>query len=487
MNHAIAAIGTYRILALLWIALASTPGYAADSGVEELRQTSNAFASVARQVSPSVVFVQVEGTVEVGPTRSPFGGDRSLEEEFFRRFFGAPPPEQDPRERRAVNQGSGFAFAPGKGAAPGKTYVLTNSHVLENAENISIRLEDGRQFDAEIKGTDPQSDVAVLEIEGDQVLPTLEWGDSAALDVGEWVIAIGSPFGLQHTLTVGVVSAKGRTALGISDYEDFIQTDAAINPGNSGGPLVNLDGQVIGMNTAIFSRSGGYMGLGFAIPSNLTRTIAEQLIATGQVVRGFLGVVIQPLTPELAESFGLDQSQGILISDVSPDSPAAEAGIEVGDVVVAYRGNPVSDIGHFRNQVSLTEPGTRQSITVIRDGKRREIEVEIGRLDQPQTAAGDSPAESAQELGLAVQTLTPELAKQLDAQPGQGVAVTKVEPGSNAARAGIEPGNIILQVNRKPVNSAEEFRSTMEQTRKAGRALLLLRTEDVQRYVVLDW
>ncbi len=487
MNHKIAAIRTNQLLALLWIALVSAPAYAADSGVEELRQTSNAFASVAREVSPSVVFVQVEGAVEVGPTRSPFGGDRSLEEEFFRRFFGAPPPQQDPRERRAVNQGSGFAFAPRNGAVAGKTYVLTNSHVLENAEAINIHLEDGRQFDAEIKGTDPQSDVAVLEIEGDQVLPTLEWGDSAALNVGEWVIAIGSPFGLQHTLTVGVVSAKGRTALGISDYEDFIQTDAAINPGNSGGPLVNLDGKVIGMNTAIFSRSGGYMGLGFAIPSNLARTIAEQLIETGQVVRGFLGVVIQPLTPELAESFGLDQSQGILVSEVTVDSPAAEAGIQVGDVVVAYRGKPVSDIGHFRNQVSLTAPGTRQNLTVIRDGERREIEVEIGRLDQLQTVAGDSSAESAQELGLAVQTLTPELARQLDTQPGQGVVVTKVDPGSNTARAGIETGNIILQVNRKPVNSADEFRSAIEQTRKAGRALLLLRAGDVQRYVVLSW
>jgi serine protease Do len=356
---------------------------------------------------------------------------------------------------------------------------------VENAEKITVKFQDGREFDAEIKGTDPKSDIAVLEIKAGG-LPALEWGDSTKLDVGEWVVAMGNPFGLSHTLTVGVVSAKGRTSVGISDYEDFIQTDAAINPGNSGGPLVNLEGKVVGVNTAIFSRSGGYMGIGFAIPSQLARHIANSLIETGKVVRGYLGIVIQPLTKDLAESFGIDVSSGILVAQVEDDTPADEAGFRQGDVIVEYEGQEVSDVGDFRNRISLTEPGARRDITVIRDGKRRTLKVTIGTLDDSKLLAAGG-ADTSEELGLVVQTLTPDLAQQFDAEPGEGVVVTGVKPGSIATMAGIRTGTIILQVDRQPVTDAAEFRRAVKKSSDDNRVLLLVSQGEMQRYVVLHW
>ena len=283
-----------------------------------------------------------------------------------------------------------------------------------------------------------------------------------------------------------MVSAKGRTSLGISDYEDFIQTDAAINPGNSGGPLVNLDGEVAGVNTAIFSRSGGYMGVGFSIPSNLARGIAEQLIETGEVVRGYLGVLIQPLTSELAESFGLEKSRGILIAQVNEGSPAAKAGLKQGDVIVSFQGKPVTDVGDFRNRVSLTAPGKTETLSIMRDGKRRDVNVTIGELSKAEAVA-KGPAQSAEELDLTVQTISPELAQQFNAKAGEGVVVTEVKRGSIAALAGIKTGDVILQVNRKTVDNAAAFSRAVEESRAEKRVLLLVRSGDGQRYIVLDW
>lgn len=478
----------FRVVFLLLVAFFALPGQARDGGVESLRQTGKAFAEVARQVAPSVVFIQAESTRGGGapsPFSSPFGEEGPFGDEFFRRFFGEPfSPRREPprRQRRSVSQGSGFVFLSKKGD---KSYILTNNHVVEGAEKIRVQFQDGRELDAEIVGTDPKSDIAVIELKSGK-LAALKWGDSTKLEVGEWVVAMGNPFGLSHTLTVGVVSAKGRTSLGISDYEDFIQTDAAINPGNSGGPLVNLDGEVVGVNTAIFSRSGGYMGVGFAIPSKLARTIADQLIETGEVTRGYLGIVIQPLTSELAESFGLEQSQGILVAQVSEDSPAKKAGLKQGDVIVSYQDKPVTDIGDFRNRVSLTAPGSSETLTIIRGGKQRKIKVTIGELSADERVA-QGPAQSTEELGLAVQTLTPELARQFDAKPGEGVVVTGVQSGSIAATAGLRTGDVILQVNRKPVSSAGEFNRAVKESRGDKRVLLLVRTGDMQRYVVLRW
>ncbi|MFC6672154.1 Do family serine endopeptidase [Marinobacterium aestuariivivens] len=480
------------ITLLVWLFM--VPAHAVDEGLENLRQTGKAFASVARLVSPSVVFVQVESKVAAptGPVLpSPFGDEWPFGDDFFERFFGegfpaVPRGPGVPRgERRMRGQGSGFVFASKDGLLSDRTYILTNNHVVENAEDIEVTFQDGRQFDAVVTGRDPQSDLAVIEIAVGG-MPELDWADSQTLEVGEWVVAIGNPFGLNHTLTVGVVSAKGRTSLGINDYEDFIQTDAAINPGNSGGPLVNLEGKVVGINTAIFSRSGGYMGVGFAIPSNLARVISSQLIEDGEVTRGYLGVVIQQLTADLAESFGIEPGRGVVIAQVSDGSPAQRAGLRQGDVVLSYRGEPVTDVGNFRNRVSLTPPGTGASLTVLRDGERKLLSVTIGRLDREKLAMADDQQRSSDEIGLTVQTLTPQLAEKYGGKPGEGVVVTDVQQGSIASMAGIEPGTLILQVDRKTVNSAAEFERAVRQ-RSRNRLLLLIREQNVQRYLVLSW
>jgi len=466
---------------------------AQEGGIENLRQTGKAFASVAREVSPSVVFIQVENTDE-GPgahgLRMPFGKGSPFNDDMLKRFFGdrfheMPNRRQPMQKHRSIGQGSGFVFSLDKGLMGDKTYIITNNHVVEHVGKIRVKFQNGHEYDAKIKGTDPQSDIAVLEVDHADA-PALKLGDSNKLEVGEWVVAIGNPFGLSHTLTVGVVSATGRTSLGINDYEDFIQTDAAINPGNSGGPLVNLDGDVVGMNTAIFSRSGGYMGVGFAIPVNMIKNVANQLLKAGAVVRGHLGVVIQTLTPELAESFGLEQSHGILIAQVMDDSPAARAGLKQGDLIVGMDGEPVTDIGSFRNDISFTPPGTERKLKIVRNGKEQQVGVVIGKLtDTDQLAQANT--QSAQDLGLSVQTLTEELAAQFDVQPGEGVVVTGVAPGSIAATAGIDPGTLILQVNRQPVKSAEDFKRLLGKSENARRVLLLISKGGMSHFVVLQW
>lgn len=461
------------------------------NGVESLRQTSKAFAEVARKVSPSVVLIQVERETEVAQI-SPFGDGQQwpFGDDLFKRFFGdrfpdmprfnAPGGKQPGRQRAVVGQGSGFVFA----ANNNKTYILTNNHVIEGNDKISVKFLDGREFEAKIKGTDPKSDIAVIEIEASG-LPVVQIGDYSQLEVGEWVVAIGNPFGLSHTLTVGVVSAKGRTSLGINDYEDFIQTDAAINPGNSGGPLANLDGEVIGMNTAIFSRSGGYMGIGFAIPINLAARIANQLIEKGEVERGYLGIMIQPLTADLAKSFDLKNDKGILIAQVTKNSPADKAGLKAGDVIVNYQGRPMSDTGDFRNQVALAQPGSKVEFDIIRDGKQRNISVKIDKLSDHKQAAQES-SQASEKLGLVVQTITADLAKQLGIKAGKGVIVTEVAPGSVATMAGIGRGSVILEVNRKAVNTAAEFDQAIKNSAN-NKVLLLVRDDEVSRYVVLSW
>ena len=482
------------ILALLFSLFIVGPAYAQQGGLENLRQTGKAFASIARTVSPAVVFIQVEGSASgstIGQRTAPLDELWPFGDDMFKRFFGdrfpsSPRAEAPQRKRRTIGHGSGFVFASKDGLLSDKTYILTNSHVVENAERIRVQFKDGREFDAEVTGRDPQSDVAVIEIAAGG-MPSLPLGDSSQLEVGEWVVAIGNPFGLSHTLTAGVVSATGRTSLGINDYEDFIQTDAAINPGNSGGPLVNLNGEAVGMNTAIFSRSGGYMGVGFAIPVNLAKAIANQLIEHGSVTRGYLGIVIQPLTPDLAESFGLKQSQGILVAQVSEDSPAARAGLRQGDVIAAYRGKAVRNVGDFRNRVALTPPGSRATLTVNRDGQSMDLNVTIGRLTDDKRAAAAVPAQSVEKLGLTVQTLTSSLAEAFELEAGAGVVVTGVQRGSVAELAGIDVGTVILKVNRKPVNSAADFKRALEQSQTQRRVLLLIRKDRIQRYVALSW
>lgn len=486
-----------KVRYIFWWVLAFSVGFTsawADDGLTSLRETGKAFSSVARQVSPAVVFVQVESMRQQPDPRSPQGspfGDWPFGDELFRRFFGDPfpsgpgahPPQN--QQRRVVGQGSGFVFEVRKGLLRrDRAYLLTNNHVVAGADHIQVRFQDGREFPASIRGADPQSDIAVLEVEASD-LPALALGDSAAMEVGEWVVAMGNPFGLSHTLTVGVVSATGRTSLGISDYEDFIQTDAAINPGNSGGPLVSLDGEVVGINTAIFSRSGGHMGVGFAIPSNLARLIADQLIEHGEVIRGYAGMVVQPLTQELAQSFGLADRQGALVAEVMEGSPAEKAGLRSGDVIVSWNEQAVREPGDLRNRVSLTPPGKRVALTVVRDGTRHELSMQVERLeDQQQIAAAGAALD---QLGFAVQTLTPDLARQFGLHSTEGVVVTAVEPGSTAAAAGMRPGTVILQVNRRAVRNTEEFQELVDAAGAQRQMLLLLSDQGRSRYVVLNW
>jgi len=447
---------------------------AEDGGIEGLRQTGKAFSAVAKRAAPAVVFVQVEGRAEGSDAPQdvwPFHDD------LFRRFFGEdfpglvrPAPKT---QRRTLGQGSGFVVS-----ARGDTaYIVTNNHVVANAERIRVKLQDGRELDTQLQGADPKSDVAVLKVAARGV-PVLKWGDSTRLDVGEWVVALGNPFGLSNTLTVGVVSATGRTSLGINDYEDFIQTDAAINPGNSGGPLLNLDGEVVGMNTAIFSKSGGYMGVGFAIPSNLVRAIAEQLIATGHVVRGYLGLTVQPLTPDMADALGLAEQSGVLINEIRPDSPAEHAGLRVGDLITTFDGSRITDGAHFRNRAALAPPGSNVTLGVVRAGRRLEVPIRVGRLDEGMQASA-----AAQALGIAVRALTSAEARRLGLR--KAVVVTEVEPQSLADLAGIGPGTLILEANGRPVGSPADLDSALAQG--ADGVVLRILQGGLSRTLTLRW
>ncbi|MBW6513071.1 MAG: DegQ family serine endoprotease [Desulfuromonadaceae bacterium] len=459
-------------------AVAPAAVHAQEQGVENLRQSGQAFRSVAKKVSPAVVFIQVEQEVSRrNPSQyfSPF--DSPFNDEFFRRFFGQPPRSQRPRQqapqRHTIGQGSGFIISP-------DGYILTNNHVVEDADKVRVTLHDGQEYVAEIVGADPPSDLAVIKI-NESDLPFLRLGDSEQLEVGDWVLAVGNPFGLSHTLTAGIVSAKGRSGMGLSDYENFIQTDAAINPGNSGGPLVNLNGEVVGINTAIFSRNGGYMGIGFAIPVNMAKQIRSQLIEHGAVIRGRLGVYIQDLTRELAQSFGLDNEQGVLVSQVLEDTPAAAAGLKRGDIIQQLDGKDVGKVTDFRNRIALTPPKTRVTLRILRDGRTQLITATIGTLDDAQGAAAAGERD-VPELGLNLQELTPELAARLGYEGERGVVVAVVKPGSAAADAGLERGVLIQEIDRQVVTSPAQAIKLLTQ----GKAhLLLIRQGEGSRYLAL--
>lgn len=453
---------------------------AQDTGIESLRETGKAFRSVARKVSPAVVYIEVEQTVESRGSGNPFEGQPfgPFGEEFFRRFFGPHLETPDrPQQRRTTGQGSGFMIS-----ADG--YIMTNNHVVGDADKITVTFQDGREYEAELVGTDPPTDVALIRIKRDEEFPFLKLGDSDTLEVGDWVLAFGNPFGLSHTMTAGIVSAKGRTGIGLTDYENFIQTDAAINPGNSGGPLVNLDGEVVGMNTAIFSRSGGYMGIGFAIPVNMATSIYLQLAEHGAVTRGRIGVYIQDLTKELAESFEIDQRQGILVSQVMEGSAAEKGGLIQGDVIIKLNGDPVESVAAFRNRIAMTRPGTTIDLELVRQGKTRQHKLVVDVMEAEEQVAAQTPTDELPQLGLRLQKLTPELAEQFGYEAGRGVLVVEVEPGSLAARAGIERGALIEEVNRVAVQEPEQVVSLVEESPR-NTVLLLVRQGNASRYLTL--
>jgi serine protease Do len=351
------------------------------------------------------------------------------------------------------------------------------------ADEISVKLADGRDFEASLIGADPDSDVAVIKIDAED-LSYLELADSDALEVGEWVIAIGNPFGLSHTVTAGIVSAKGRSNVGLTTYEDFIQTDAAVNPGNSGGPLLNLDGKVVGINTAIISRSGGNMGIGLAIPINMAHSIYSQLIDGGRVERGFLGVTIQDLTPQLAERFGLEDSKGVLIPEVIEESAADRAGLKHNDIIVEFQGEPVEKADAFRNKVAMLKPGTEVEVVVLRDRGKKSFKVELGERPAGGILMPGS-SKLLESTGLTVQNLDDEIARRLGYEGLSGVVVTNVEPASPADKAEIRPGTLIMEVNRQPVENTREFEKALEDISGEGVVLLLLRDQYRSRYIVL--
>jgi serine protease Do len=452
----------------------------------KLRSLSNAFTQVAHDATPAVVFIRVEKNLQGGESSSDLNNPFDLfGQEFFERFFGqrfpqAPRQGRPSRPYRQQGQGSGFIVS-------SDGYILTNHHVVGEADTITVTLADNREFKAKLVGTDAKSDVAVIKIDG-QNLPVLPRGNSDKLAVGEWVIAIGNPFGLTHTMTVGVVSAKGRSRMGITDYEDFIQTDAAINPGNSGGPLLDLSGEVVGINTAIFSESGGYMGIGFAIPINMAMSIQKQLIATGKVRRGYLGVSIQDLTPELAKSFGLSGQEGVLVAGVAPKTPAASAGFKAGDVIIEFNGHTVTDTGHLRNLVAQTPVGQRVHVGIVRDKKQQQIEVTLS--EQPeQMASSESPGanepETLAKWGFTAQDLTEELAQELGYKDSEGVVVTEVQPGSAAEETGLRRGTLIREVNRQAVHNTKELLQLLASVKDSKQALLLIQDPQGTHFVIL--
>jgi len=422
-------------------------------------------AEVAEAASPSVVNVFSEKVIKAPQLHM-------FDDPFFRFFFGPGFPSV-PRERRQRSLGSGVIVSE-------DGYILTNNHVVEGADSILVSLADKREFKAELVGTDSLTDLAVLKIQSDDSLPVLRLADSDQVKVGQVVLAIGNPFGLSSTVTMGIVSARGRSHVGIAQYEDFIQTDAAINPGNSGGALVNLSGELIGINTAIFSRSGGYQGIGFAIPSNIASHVMQSLIEKGEVKRGWLGVSIQDLTPALAEQFGLDDIKGALVADVLEDTPAEKAGLKAGDVIIKINGEPVEDFAGLRNTIAQMAPGTKIKLTVIRKGREKTIEVKLAERPAHETLAGrkrspmgEASDQEASAAGMTVQNLTEEMADRLGIEADlRGVVVTDIEPGSRADRAEIKVGDLIFWINHMRVNDVDDFRIAV---RRAGKGALLVR------------
>ncbi|MGH7259758.1 MAG: DegQ family serine endoprotease [Nitrospiraceae bacterium] len=436
------------------------------------------FVQIAKAVKPAVVnvFSTRSGRGE-GPPMTPFDDPffrRFFGDEFFRRF------EQPHRKERGL--GSGVIVE-------SNGLIVTNNHVVSKADEIKVFLSDKREFKAKLIGTDAKTDIAVLKIEADG-LHTIAWADSDKLEVGEFVLAVGNPFGLTQTVTLGIVSALGRAA-GIAEYEDFIQTDAAINPGNSGGALVNVQGELVGINTAIYSQSGGNMGIGFAVPSNLARSVVEQLVKHGKVVRGWLGVSIQDLSPELASQFGLPEPKGVLVSEVLDDSPAKRAGLERGDVIVEYDGKPAENPTQLRNAVAQTIVGKKVVVKFIRDKKARTGEVTI--VEQPKNiaqAGGEEGGEGASSPGLLsaldVRELTSELATRFGLGANErGVLIVRVQPGSMADEAGLKEGDLILEVNRQPTATFKAYERVAAKLGKNQAVLLLIKRQGRPFFVTL--
>ncbi len=449
-------------------------------GKELLGQFSAAFEAAAAKVNPSVVPIFSEAVQTV---QNPFAGGQLPDlfgDNFFGRFFNFPKDQK----QTVRSLGSGVIVS-------SDGYILTNNHVVKDAQKVTVVLNDKKKYPAKVVGTDPLTDIAVIKIDANN-LPAATLGDSDTLHVGEWVIAVGNPFQLMHTVTAGIVSAVGRSSVNLADYEDFIQTDASINPGNSGGALSDLEGNVVGINTAILSSGGseGNIGIGFAIPINMAKNVMHQLITKGKVVRGYVGLYLQDIDDPLAKALGLSSTSGALVSEVTPGGPADKAGVQQGDVILAYNGKAVDNTAHLRNMVAGTEPGTSAKFEVLRKSKKLYLTVVLG--DRPEKLAsagseGTSPEETvSKKLGLTVQTLTPDIAKQLGYKKERGVVVTSVEPGSPGDDAGIQKGDLIVQVNQKDVRNVGHFERDLSGLRSGDNVALLLKRGEQSFYVALQ-
>lgn len=448
---------------------------ARDPAPVSLGNFTNGFASVLKPALPAVVNIHSSKVVKNRPQQMmPFFNDP-----MFRQFFGPQFSPEQPQAEREQSLGSGVIIT-------SDGTIVTNNHVIDGATDIKVDLSDKREFKAKLIGTDANTDIAVLKIDATD-LPTLTLGDSSKLKVGDVIFAIGDPFGVGETATMGIVGATGRNNLGIENYEDFIQTDAAINPGNSGGAMIDLHGDLIGINTAILAGGGGgNQGIGFAIPINMARSVMDQIVSHGKVVRGYLGIQIQELTPDLAKQFGITQRGGALVGQVEQDTPAAKAGLKRGDVIVSLNGQPVASDRDLRLRISQTAPGTSVKLGVSRDGKVQDFNVTLGELPEKVAQAGGGNESAPGGLqGLEVQNLTPDLAQQLQLPAGtKGVVVSEVDPSSPAAGE-LNRGDVIQEVNHKPVSNVEEYRQAIA---AAGNqpVLLLVNRGGGTQYVVIE-
>jgi serine protease Do len=430
------------------------------------------FADLAQNVSPAVVNISTTKTVKGGGRVFDFfmgpRERRNPMDDFFERFFGEGMPQ--PKEHKQKSLGSGFIIDE-------KGHILTNNHVVEDADEIKVILKDHKEYSAKVIGRDSKTDLAVLQIKSWQGLQLIKLGDSDALRVGDWVMAIGNPFGLDHTVTAGIVSAKGRV-IGAGPYDNFIQTDASINPGNSGGPLINLKGEVVGINTAIFA---GGQGIGFAIPINTVKDLLPQLMEKGKVTRGWLGVMVQKVTPELAKSFGLKDEAGALVGDVTANSPADKAGIKPGDIIIEFERKPIKEMNELPRLVAAVPVGKEAEVKVLRNGNPMVFKVTIQELDDKQLASG--PSQAKPELGLTVQELTPEMARQIRMEYEPGLVIVRVQEGSPADEAGLQQGDLIKEVNRKPVKDLKTYQSLVAGSKKSGNILFRIKRGGMSLFV----
>jgi serine protease Do len=440
----------------------------------QIVESSKAFSEIASALSPSVV--NISTTKVMKREAAPILNDP------FSEFFSPFRDFKMPKKWKEQSLGSGVIVSP-------DGYIITNNHVIEQADEIRVTLFDKRSFKAKVIGADNKTDVAVVKVDADN-LYAVQWGDSDRLQVGEFVLAIGNPYGLSHTITMGIISAVGRANVGIADYEDFIQTDAAINPGNSGGPLVNTKGELIGINTAIFSRSGGYQGIGFAVPSNMARLVMDQLIQKGKVTRGWLGVTIQEITPELSQKFGLKTAKGALVGDVAKGSPAEKAGIKRGDIILDFNGKKVDDVGNLRNMVAQSKVGALVPLTIMRSGKEYAINVMTTELpkDALETVPGSAPEDTAFEglAGLNVIELSREISRQLGLPKDEkGVVVVRVDPGSSVEDAGMRKGDVIQEIDRKKVFGLADYNRIVGGVRPDDTVLMFVNRGGKKFYVTV--